>query len=206
MIRLGVTVAAILALAVSSVGWATAGFRAFTSEEVRRLSVANHPVDLPEATLVLTTGESKSLQELLHDDGRITLVTFIYTRCTGLCAVMGNELIRIQKEIIERGLETQVSLLTISFDPNHDSTEILAEYANNIGADPHIWRLASVPDADEMARLLEAFGIVAVPDGNDGFEHNAAFHVTRPDATLVAIIDSGKPRTALAHALEVASR
>lgn len=204
--RFGFTIAVILALAVASVAWATAGFRAFTSEEVRRLAVANEPVTLPEATVVLTSGESLPLHTLLHDDGRITLVTFIYTRCTGLCAVMGNELIRIQNEIIERGLESKVSLLTLSFDPNHDSSEILAEYAQNIGAKPNVWRLASVPDADELARLLAAFGIVAVPDGNDGFEHNAAFHITQPDGTLVAIIDAGKPRTALAQAEKVAAR
>lgn len=204
--RLGVTIAILLTLAAGSVGWATSGFRAFTSEEVRRLAVAETPVVLPEATVVLTSGESKPLHELLRDDGRITLVTFIYTRCTGLCAVMGNELLRIQRQIVERGLEGQVSLLTLSFDPNHDSTDILAEYANNIGADSKVWRLASVPNADELQRLLEAFGIVAVPDGNDGFEHNAAFHVTRPDSTLVAIVEAEKPKTALGKAVEVAAR
>lgn len=206
MRRLGFTVVVILALAVGSVAWATAGFRALTSEEARRLAVAKNPVSLPEATLLLTSGESQPLDALLEADGRITLVTFIYTRCTGLCAVMGNQLRRIQDEIVERKLQDRVSLLTLSFDPAHDGAEILNAYASNIGADASVWRLASVPDARELQRLLSAFGIVAVPDGNGGFEHNAAFHVTRPDATLVAIVDAAKPKTALAKAVEAASR
>lgn len=199
--RLVLTVVAMLALATSAVGWATSGFQVLTSEGARRLAVAREPVPVPDARVVPVGRDATKLLTLLREDGRVTLVTFIYTRCTGLCAVMSNELRAMQDTIIERGLQEEIALVTISFDPSHDSVEVLSGYARNIGADASVWRLASVSDAGELARLLEVFGIVAVPDGLGGFEHNAAFHVVRPSGELVVIVDASKPRTALARAV-----
>lgn len=199
-------IALVLALGVGSVGWATAGFRTLTSEGARRIAVAQRPLEIPNARVVLTSGEETTLHALLSDAGRTTIVTFIYTRCTGLCAVMGNEVRRLQSLIEEAGDAERVALLTLSFDPAHDSREILSEYATNIGARAGIWRIASIPDALELAQVLDTFGIVAIPDGAGGFEHNAAFHLAQADGRLVEIIDQEKPRTALRRALAWSAR
>lgn len=40
-----------------------------------------------------------------------------------------------------------------------------------------------------LKRLLDAFGIVVIPDGLGGFEHNAALHLLGRDGRLVLIGD-----------------
>jgi protein SCO1/2 len=99
-----------------------------------------------------------------------------------------------------------VQLLSISFDPEHDTSDVLAQYAGRMRADPFIWRIGTVPDESELPKLLDAFGIVVIRDGLGGFQHNAAFHVVDPNGRLTAIVDLAQPDRALERAIAEAAR
>ncbi|MEO8600091.1 MAG: SCO family protein [bacterium] len=186
----------VLSLGIGAFYQVTDGFRVVTSEQSRRLSIAEHPRGIPDAAIQFGTGAAASLVQALRSDGRTTIVNFIYTRCNGVCTAMGTEFQQLQQTLHANGLEHRIRLLSISFDPR-DTPEQLTRYAQRMHAQTDVWQFASVPDARQRQVLLAAFGIKVIPAPRDEFEHNAAYHVVTPNARLSQIIDIGQPEALL---------
>ena len=79
-----------------------------------------------------------------------------------------------------------------------DDPARLRKHARHLGADGHSWRLVRIEEPAELKAVLAAFGIVAIPDGAGGFEHNAAIHLVGRDGRLSDIADYDKPASAVA--------
>jgi protein SCO1/2 len=200
------TLLAVLLVTLASLAaawWVTAGFRAVTTEDARRLAVATQPQPIPDALVQYEAGSPQSLTQALRADGRIAIVAFIYTRCNTICSIMGNEYQQLQQTIRERGLGDRVRLLSVSFDPR-DTQQELASYAARLQARADGWRFARVVDQAQLPPLLDAFGITVVPAPLGEFQHNAAFHIVTPDGRLVRIVDFDQSDAALAQALTAA--
>ncbi|RTL34533.1 MAG: SCO family protein [Rhodocyclaceae bacterium] len=194
------TLLAVLCVALaggSALVLTTDGLRAFTSEDARRLEVSEAPVQLPVLEVLGTDGRLVSLS----DPDRVTLLDFVYTCCETVCRALGSEFRQLQTEIRARGLQDRVRLLSISFDPEHDTPAELAAYARHQRADGAVWQFAALANSAELPKLLGNFGIVVIPDGLGGFEHNAAIHVVDQRGRLVRIMDLANPAAALAEAL-----
>jgi protein SCO1/2 len=89
--------------------------------------------------------------------GKITLYTFTYTRCTGPCIQTTPLLQEVQARLgeIEMGdVDVPIEMVTISIDPEHDTPEMLAAYAQQIGADRARWHFATT----ETTRLKWIIG------------------------------------------------
>lgn len=203
------SLAALLVVLLGSawaLGWATSGYRALTSEQARRYAVEREPIPLPGVHMVLDDGERVSLAPLVANQAKSTLITFVYTRCTTICVALGYEFKELQEQIVRRGLSDKVQLLTISFDPEHDTSDVLRQYARRMRADPSTWRVGTVPDDTDLRELLDAVGIVVIRDEFGGFLHNAAFHVVDPNGQLTAIVDLSRPNRALERAIAEAAR
>ncbi len=166
--------------------WGTDGFRAFTAETARRLEVLSSPRPLPAVILEDQDGHTFTLQEY---HGRLLAVDFIYTTCAGLCRSMSAISKQIHDSISPDALGRDFSLVSISFDPERDNPANLKQYSNDYGADGKNWRFARVKNATELASLLDAFGIIVIPDGIGGYEHNAALHLVGRDGRLKLIYD-----------------
>jgi protein SCO1/2 len=173
-----VTAAGILVL-----GWASYGFRAATTEGARRLAVAESPRLLPPVELIDQQGRPFRLDAL---GARAVVVDFFYTRCTTVCGRMAVNFRDLRERLGAAGAD--VALVSVSFDAVRDTPSDVAAYAEAVGADPARWRIARA-DAAGLPLLLEAFGIIAVPDGVGGFVHNAAIHVVDSRGRLARIFD-----------------
>ena len=123
-----------------------------------------------------SNGQPFRLDQAIRDDGRWLLLAFVYSRCNSVCSVLGNEFQQLQLDIQRRGLQQQVRLLSISFDPAHDTPEALGHYVH-LHADPAIWQFAVPQQPAALAALLQQFGIVVIDDGLGGYAHNAAIHL-----------------------------
>lgn len=185
---------ALVALAVFT--WATDGWRAYTSETARRERVLRDPRPLPALALQDQDGR---LFELDDYRGRTLAVEFIYTRCPSVCRSLGTTFRQIRDATVPRRLGSDFALLSISFDPAHDDVPALAAWAAAHGADGVHWRVARVRDAARLAPLLDAFGVVVIPDGLGGYEHNAAIHVLDRTGRLARIEDIDAPQRFLAR-------
>ena len=161
----------------------TGGFRAFTSEQARRISIEQTPRPIPQVTLQDQDGRSFALMDYA---GQNVVVNFIYTQCTTVCALLSSGFQRIHHD---SGDGDGVQLISISFDPR-DTPALLKEYAAHFGADGGAWRFARVRDSTAIAPLLRTFGIVVIPDGKGDFQHNAAVHVVNTDGRLSRVLDA----------------
>ncbi len=199
MLRTAVLSAGLALLGWLSASWVTEGFQVWTAEGARRLVVIDQPIAAPAAVLTGPGMAGRTLPDVLAGNGHVTIVDFIYTRCTSVCSALGGSLQQLQTAIESNRLDG-VSLLSISFDPAYDDASHLLQYASRWGADPDRWRFASVPDQGELQRLLDAFQVVVIPDGLGGYEHNAALLVIDERGRLVRIFDDNEGDAALAYA------
>jgi len=67
--------------------------------------------------------------------GKVVLISFIYTSCTEICPILMPNLVRIQ-ELLGDGSGKEVSLISISVDPEDDTPEVLKRYGEKYGAGP----------------------------------------------------------------------
>jgi protein SCO1 len=203
--------------ALASIAWLcasalTQGFQVWTAEGARRLDVAQAPVKAPNALLLGAGMTGLSLQSALAQPGRVTIASFIYTRCASVCLAMGSSFQQLQQTIAAlssaAGAYEGIQLLSISFDPAHDDAGQLNRYAALWHADERYWRMTTVPDTVQLQRLLSAWQVVVIADGLGGYEHNAALLVIDEHGRLVRIFDEADGATALAfaRALQQSSR
>jgi protein SCO1 len=200
-----------LALAgYGSAAWLTHDFQVWTAEGARRLEVARAPVATPAVQVDGPDMERQPLAQWLADGQSVTLLNFVYTRCETVCLALGSVYQQLQATLQAArktdASASQVRLLSISFDGQHDSPQVLQAYAARLGADAAVWRFARVPDAQESRRLLTAFQVVVVPDGRGDFEHNAALLVLDQRGRLVRIFDVAEQQLALDFARYLAGR
>jgi len=85
----------------------------------------------PPVSLMRQDGARVSLPEELND-GRAVVLNFIFTTCTTVCPVTSKVFSQLQSRL--GNYRDKVHLVSISIDPEHDTPEVLREYANKIGA------------------------------------------------------------------------
>ncbi|MDZ7688328.1 MAG: SCO family protein [Halobacteriales archaeon] len=90
---------------------------------------------LPEATVEAPLRDSEVSVPTDFEGDRHVLLTFIFTRCTGVCPGLTANLVRAQADAAERGYSDEVALTAITFDPVHDDEDVLRQYADDRGVD-----------------------------------------------------------------------
>jgi protein SCO1/2 len=168
--------------------WAmTEGFAVLTSEQARRLGIARKQPAVPDIQLTDQTGLTFRFDEWVRQTNKLLIVDFVYTNCQSICRVRGTEFQQLQRAIIERGLQDRVHLLSVSFDPEHDSPAVLRLYAEHMQARPDAWTFATVSNARDLDALLKTFDVTVIPDQQGGYQHNAALVWVAPSARLVRV-------------------
>lgn len=116
-----------------------------------------HPIygeELPNATVYSPTlGREMDVREFVGE--RATLLTFIYTRCAGICPAEVTNLVHVQAKAAEMGHTADVALLAMTFDPEYDTDERLIEFGADLGAkyDQDNWFYLR-PETPERAKEL----------------------------------------------------
>ena len=198
----------LLALAgYASADWLTHDFQVWTAEGARRVEVALHPVTVPPVTIDGAGIAAQSLPTFLAQGDGITLAVFFYTRCQTVCLSLGSSIQQVQETLLAdraAGNPSNVRLLSISFDGANDIPAVLQTYAHKLQADPAVWSLIRVPDADEQRVLLQRLGVVVVPDGRGDYEHNAALLVLSAQSRMVRVFDLAEVQLAQDYARHLA--
>ena len=119
--------------------------------------------------------------------GRVTAVTFIYTRCPvpNFCPLMSKGFHQLQREIEREPALRDAQLLSVTLDPKFDTPEVLDAYAKHLGADPKRWHFVTGSPA-EIDRLTRAFSIHMEPNGVL-IDHTLATAVIDADGRIVEI-------------------
>jgi len=184
------TAFAAMAMLVAGVALAhqlTDGFEAYTLESARRLRALQAPMLDRELALETADGTGTTLGTLR---GQVLLVDFIYTRCPTLCQALGATYHRLGEALSSEIASGAVELVSVSFDPSHDTPQALNDYRARFA--PGLlqgWIVGRPQDARATRNWLDAFGVVVIPDRYGGFTHNAAVHIVDARRRLVAITD-----------------
>jgi protein SCO1/2 len=94
----------------------------------------------------------------------VVAVAFIYTRCPlpDYCPrLMTN--FRAVRARFERRMDRDLVLLTVTFDPQHDTSAVLGEDARRYGADSPGWHFLA-GTKNEIARVCALFGVEFWPE------------------------------------------
>jgi len=113
---------------------------------------------VPDFALVDQREQPVTASEL---DGKLTLVTFIFTRCPvpEFCPAMMLRYREVQSRIKDSPvLRERVRLVAVSLDPEYDRPEVLAEYGAAFGLDAGVCRLVT-GDAHHVETLTKAFSV-----------------------------------------------
>ena len=143
--------------------------------------------EVPDFFLTNQDGKRITLRQYR---GQVLLVTFIYTRCPfpDFCPRMSSNFAEIYKRIAADPSLGRVQLLSISFDPEHDTPKVLRDYAFS-NARTHDralfgrWAFA-VPSATDLPKMAKSFGLVYKPE-NGLITHNLSTTVIGPDGKVV---------------------
>ena len=115
----------------------------------------------PSGEVLDTAGRRRALDELTR--GKLTLVGLVYTRCADPdgCPRATWAFSAVRTALRERpALASRVRLVTLSFDPAHDTPARLAAYARRMGASrPGIeWHFVTTRSRAALDPILEGFG------------------------------------------------
>jgi protein SCO1/2 len=121
-----------------------------------RLPVLQVGDAVPDFTLIDQRRESARLSAL---QGKVVAITFIYTRCPlpNFCFRMSNNFGVLHRRFADR-MGKDLVLLSITFDPEHDQPETLADYARTWAKDDKDWRFLTGPTAD-VNKIGREFGV-----------------------------------------------
>ncbi len=140
---------------------------------------------LPEFTLTDQLGEPFGSRDLAGD---VYVASFFFTSCPTICPRLMEQVKKLQWGFDEYDVE-DVRLISISVDPETDTPERLAAYAEGLGVDPARWRLLT-GDRAEIRRLLEQGFKVAMGQRS---EDDAMFDIAH-SAKLVLVDPQGGHR------------
>lgn len=88
---------------------------------------------VPDVNVVRSDGTRVALRQAI-DDGRATVLNFIFTSCAAICPLTSQVFASLQSKL---GTERQrVHLVSISIDPEEDTPARLTEYATRFHAGP----------------------------------------------------------------------
>jgi protein SCO1/2 len=135
-----------------------------------------------DGALLDSNGSLTSLHDLTH--GRITVLSFIYTRCAApkACPYATNVLGQLHSVSAEdKTLAVNMRLVSLSFDPEHDTPQRLAAYSECVretksGCE---WRFATAKSAEALDSILDAYGQAVDKRSNSADPQGPLYHVLR---------------------------
>jgi Uncharacterized protein SCO1/SenC/PrrC, involved in biogenesis of respiratory and photosynthetic systems len=126
---------------------------------------------LPDYALTNHLGKPFNTSQLA---GKVWAITFVFTRCPlpTYCPQMSRSFSEIQEKLLaEKYAATNWHLLSVSFDPEFDTPDVLRRYLENYGAKPGQWTFATGALIDITA-LGEQLGLRFGRDENGSIDHN----------------------------------
>jgi len=125
----------------------------------------------PDVPLITHEGRSvRFFTDLVA--GKVVVINFIYTSCPDSCPLESAKLAEVQELLGDR-LGSDVFFYSISIDPEHDTPEVLAEYAHRFGARPG-W-LFLHGSADDVLLLRKKLGLYMADAEPGSKDHNLSF-------------------------------
>ena len=158
------------------------------AKAVRIMDVMAPGDRVPDDVLVDQTGAEHRLTDWR---GHALAVTFVYTRCpvADFCPLMDRHFGELQRAILaDAALRAHAHLVSITFDPGHDTADVIKTHAHLRGADPQVWSYLT-GGAAAIDHLTSRFGVSTINehDTADTITHNLRTAIIDAQGKLVTI-------------------
>ena len=147
---------------------------------------SNNPADcLPAITLIDQHGAALSLAAL---KGKLVLVDFIYTNCATACPVLTSRFAQIAARLGGE-LGRQITMVSITLDPEHDHPAQLLDYAKTHDASRDGWLLLTGKPR-EIDAVLRLYRIKREREPDGTITHVATSFLIGPDGKQLRMYDA----------------
>jgi protein SCO1/2 len=121
----------------------------------------------PEFALTSQDGQRIALADLR---GKVVAVTFIFTLCSATCPVL-TPMMSLVQDRLGPDFGTKVAFVSITIDPERDTSDVLKLYAQMHGADVPGWSFLT-GEASVIQDLTRRYGVFASKTADGDIEHS----------------------------------
>ena len=101
--------------------------------------------------------------------GKVVAVTFIYTGCPDICPLLTEKMAQVQDEL-GANFGTKITFVSITLDPEHDTVEVLKQYAQLFGARPEGWAFLTGPP-EAIRDVAHRYGVFFSRNQDGSIDH-----------------------------------
>jgi cytochrome oxidase Cu insertion factor (SCO1/SenC/PrrC family) len=135
-----------------------------------------------DGALLGTNNKAVNLRDLTH--GRVTILSFIYTRCTApkACPYATGVLGKLHDVTAkDETLAKNMRLVTITFDPEYDTPQRLAAYSENVREEKSgcEWCFVTAKSRAELEPILVAYDQAVDKKSNPADPQGPLYHTLR---------------------------
>lgn len=112
---------------------------------------------VPAVTLTTEKGQALNLGDL---KGKVAVYDFIFTRCAATCPIMSASM----RSLTGKVASPEVRFVSVSVDPDHDTPEVLREYAERLRNDDR-WIFLTGKREDVVDLSVKGFKLAAGDPG-----------------------------------------
>jgi cytochrome oxidase Cu insertion factor (SCO1/SenC/PrrC family) len=136
----------------------------------------------PNGVIIDSDSKSLNLSELTH--GRITVLSFIYTRCAApkACPYATGVLYDLHAVSTgDNGLAKNMRLVSLSFDPDYDTPQRLAEYSEAMREQKSgcEWRFVTTKSRADLDSILKGYDQAVDKRSNPNDPQGPLYHILR---------------------------
>jgi protein SCO1/2 len=133
----------------------------------------------PAFALMAQDGKPTSLIGLR---GKVVAVSFFYTACPDICPLLTQKLVEVQDALGE-DFGKKIAFVSITVDPEHDTPEMLKDYAAAWEAKTAGWSFLSGPP-EAVRDVVRRYGIYAAKTADGGIDHTLLTSIIDPRGVL----------------------
>jgi protein SCO1/2 len=164
-----------------------------TDDDARVLATLATGDPVADVAFIDQHGTPRRLQDW---QGHVVAVTFMYARCPlpNFCPLMDRQFRTVQDSLRgDAALAADVRLLSVSFDPQHDSPDVLRKHAATLQADPAIWTFVT-GSAVDLDIFASQFGVSILRNNGSAQEiaHNLRTAVIDAAGRLVTVLNGSE--------------
>jgi protein SCO1 len=148
--------------------------------------------EVPDFVMTGQDGKPVKLSDLRD---KVIVLTFIYTRCPmpDFCPLMDRKFSELAQHLNAFPKRARdIRLISLSFDPDNDTPEILRKHAAMRGAIPPLWSYA-VASHEELAKIAPRLGLFFGQDGKE-IAHNLVTAIIDPQGKLARLEVGGRSK------------
>ncbi len=124
--------------------------------------------------------------------GKVYVVEFFFTTCPTICPKMNDNLVQIQNAF--NGVDN-FGIASFSINPEHDTIQVLKDYAEQYGISNPNWHLMTGDQEDIYKLANQGFNLYTAQEEEveGGFEHSGNFALIDKNGFIRSRIINGNP-------------